>query len=109
MQRFAVAICLLVALLVTPGVVQAAQPDFIAIHVDDIHCSSCGKRLAGHLYTVPGVLEVKINVKEKLAFVVPQKSKTPSPRGLWTATENAEMKPTKLVGRMGTFTSKPDF
>jgi copper chaperone CopZ len=95
------------ALRSTPA--RAEQPEFIALHVDDIHCSNCAKRLAAHLYTVPGVVQVKINVKSNLAFVVPQEQKDPSLKALWEAAQAAKMTPTKLVSRAGTFTSKPTF
>ncbi len=81
--------------------------NFTTIHVTDMHCATCAKKIAAKLYGVPGVLEVRANVKADKAYVVPQKTKTPSPKAIWEAVEAAGFKPTKMSGPAGKFTKKP--
>jgi copper chaperone CopZ len=85
----------------------AATPTFTTIVVDDMHCGACAKKIAGKLYGVPGVLEVRADVKKNTAYVAPQKQKSLSPKKLWEAVEAAGFKPVKLHGPAGNFTSKP--
>lgn len=77
------------------------------IQVTDMHCSACAKKIAGKLYKVSGVLEVRADVKKDLAYVVPQKQKTPAPRALWEAVEAAGFKIVQMTGPTGTFKKKP--
>lgn len=80
---------------------------YSTIHVDDMHCDACAKKIARKLYAVPGVVEVRADVQKNLAFVVPQKNKQLSPRSLWDAVESAGFKVTRLTTPQGTYTSKP--
>ena len=92
-----------------PSLAAAAKPSSkqTTISVKNMHCSTCAKKIAARLYAVPGVLEVRANVKKNIAYVVPQKSKSPSPRAMWLAVEDAGFKPAKMTGPAGRFTSKP--
>jgi copper chaperone CopZ len=85
----------------------AAQPTYTTIIVDDMHCGSCAKKIAAQLYAVPGVIEVRADVKKSAAYVVPQKRKTPSPRLMWEAVEKAGFKTVKMIGPGGSFSQKP--
>ena len=78
-----------------------------AIHVDDMHCKTCAKKIARKLYAVPGVVAVHADVDKDVALVTPQKNKDLSPRALWEAVQAAKFKPVKLVGPHGTFLKKP--
>ena len=86
------------ALAATPGTV---------ILVDNMHCSSCARKIASKLYGVPGVVAVRTNVPANTATITPQQQRQPSPRALWEAVEKAGFKPLKLQGPHGIFTSKP--
>ena len=89
--------------------VLAARPSSrsTTIYIKDLHCASCAKRVARKLYTVRGVVAVHADVKKNKVLVSPQKSNDVSPRALWEAVEAADLKPIKLLGPAGTFTSKP--
>ncbi len=90
------------------GTVNAATPvSYTTIHVDNMHCDACAKKIAGKLYALPQVAEVRADVPKSIAYVVPHQTKTPSPRAMWEAVEQAGFKPVKLVGPAGSFTSKP--
>jgi copper chaperone CopZ len=89
------------------GPALAARPKFTAIYVTDMHCTSCARKIAGQLYQVPGVNEVRANVQNNLALVVPKSAPAPSPRSLWEAVERAGFQPVRLSGPSGKFTNKP--
>jgi len=80
---------------------------FTAIYVTDMHCVDCAKKVAGKLYTVPGVVQVKANVPKDVAFVVHQKDKDPQPQALWEAVEAAGFEVVKLQTPTAVFTKKP--
>lgn len=85
----------------------ASPTPFTAIHVEDMHCADCAKKIASKLYGVPGVVEVRADVAKSVAYVVPQKDKSVSPKALWEAVEKAGFKPVKLDGPGGAFSKKP--
>ena len=87
----------------------AALPEATVIHVKNMHCESCAKKIRRRLFAVSGVVSVKTDVKANVAVIVPQRNvkKQPSPRALWTAVEKAGFQPLKLAGPFGTFTAKP--
>ena len=83
------------------------RPEFPTIHVEDLHCKHCAKRLARKLFTVPGVKKVRANVKEDIAIVIPQKDKNLSPLALWEAAEVAKFKVVKIEMPKKTINKKP--
>ncbi len=89
--------------------VQAAnkKATYTTIVVNDMHCPACAQKIAARLYAVPGVLEVRADVPADTVYVIPQRSRQPSPRAMWVAVEQAGFKPLKLIGPAGQFTSKP--
>lgn len=87
----------------------AADSKITAVYVKDMHCASCAKKIAGRLYTVPGVVKVSTDVKKGVAVIVPQKSKHPSPKALWEAVEAATFEPIRLACPQGVFTTKPTY
>lgn len=90
------------------GTVSAATPvTYTTIHVDNMHCDACAKKIAGKLYALPQVAEVRADVPKSIAYVVPHQGKTPSPKAIWEAVEQAGFKPVKLEGPGGSFTAKP--
>jgi copper chaperone CopZ len=102
---------MLAALLVglaAPGTLFAASPTTTTIHINDMHCPTCAKRIASRLYTVAGVVRVSTDVAKGVAIVTPQSNRQPSPRGLWDAVEKAGFQPTKIEAPNGTYTEKPN-
>ena len=70
-------------------------------------CEGCAKKVAAKLAEVPGVGDIKTDVKSKTATVTPKGNSKLSPLQLWEAIEKAGKEPVKLVGPSGTFTTKP--
>jgi copper chaperone CopZ len=98
----------LAAALLALGAAAAAQtPATTTIHVNDLHCAGCAKRVVKTVTEVPGVGAAQADVKAATVTVTPQAQKAPSPRQLWEAVEKAGFKPTKLTGPSGTFAEKP--
>ena len=89
------------------GWLVAAEPQTTAIHVDDMHCPACAKKIVTKLQTVEGVASANANVEAGEAIVAPNGKAKLSPRALWEAVEAAGYTPTKLVGPSGAFTEKP--
>src|SRR6476661_2978595 len=87
---------------------QAASPvPYTTIHVHNMHCDECAKKIARKLYALPGVVEVRADVDNNIAYVVPQKDKALSARSMWDAVEAAGFQVAKLEGPQGTFVAKP--
>ncbi len=87
---------------------QAASPvPYTTIHVHNMHCDECAKKIARKLYALPGVVEVRADVNNNIAYVVPQKDKTIPARSMWEAVESAGFAVAKLEGPQGTYTAKP--
>ena len=77
------------------------------ITVEKMHCAGCAKRIAAQLYKVEGVAEVRVDVKKKLLFIVPEAQAVVSPLGLWEAVELGKDRPIELAGPSGKFKEKP--
>jgi copper chaperone CopZ len=105
-KRFACLAALLICGLLTTSVL-AAQPDTTIVWVSDLHCASCAKKLVSKLFTVPGVVDVKTNVKKGTVLVIPEKTRQPSPKSIWEEIEKADFTPTKLRCPTGVFEKKP--
>jgi copper chaperone CopZ len=108
------ALIVLCGLLVLGGLVSIAATalaqapvTYTTIRVQNMHCDACAKKIARRLYTVPGVVEVRADVAKNIAYVVPQKDKSLSPRTLWESVEAAGFKVARLDGPQGAFTTKP--
>ena len=96
---------MLAVLVISASSAVAAEVPPTFITVEKMHCAGCAKKLAAKLYEVPGVAEVKADVKAKI-LVVSSKKKV-SPRALWEAVESANDKPLVLDGPSGKFKAKP--
>ena len=101
------AVLLLTAAVSTSPVDGRGPAPLTVIVVNDMHCSSCAKKIAGRLYRVPGVARVATSLKQNRAFVTAQQSREPSPRALWEAVEQAGFQPVEMSGPGGTFREKP--
>ncbi len=85
----------------------ASPVKYTTIYVDDMHCADCAKKIANKLYAVSGVVEVRADVPKSIAYVVPQKDKSLSPKALWEAVEKAGFKPVKMETPDATYKQKP--
>lgn len=101
------AMVILLATVVLLSQAEAAKTQYTVVYVKDMHCQTCAKKIASKLYKVPGVVKVKTNYKKNVAYVTPQRSKTPSPKALWEAVESATFEPVKIASPLGTYTKKP--
>lgn len=108
MFRQATLLSIALALLVTSAA-NAAEPAYTTINVEKMCCNGCAQKIAGQLYVVRGVKEVRVNLDKKLVYVIPQQTKTVSPRAMWEAVQKGEDNPIRLAGPSGTFTKKPQF
>lgn len=93
--------------LLASGTVSAAEVDRTVVYVKDMHCAMCAKKIASKLSAVPGVMQVKTQVKKGMAVVVTEKGKPVSPRALWEAVEAASFEPVRVAGALGSFDKKP--
>ena len=78
-----------------------------AVFVKNMHCETCAKKIARKLYTVPGVVKVRTNVKKNVAVITPQANTNVSPKLVWEAVEAATFQPVKVASPLGVFTKKP--
>ena len=78
-----------------------------SIKVKKMHCAGCAKKIAARLYTVKGVKEVRVDMKEKTFFVVPSEKTQLSSKAMWEAVEKADDTPIYIKGPSGTITEKP--
>ncbi len=79
----------------------------ISIHIADMHCQHCAKKISGKLYTVKGVKNVKTMLEDGLAEVTPSKQQMPSLKTLWEVLEEADFEPTKIVVGDKVYDKKP--
>ena len=98
-----------VVILGTPLAASADDREQTAIYIGDMHCKDCARKIAGKLYTVPGVAGVRAIFKSGHAYVTHQTGKNPSPRAMWEAVESVNFKPIRMAGPGGVFEEKPRF
>lgn len=86
-----------------PKTTLKTAPGDIVIHVGDLHCVHCAKRISSKLYAVKGVVKVRTDLKADVAIITPQKKKTVDSLALWAAAKKAGFPAMKLVGPSGTY------
>lgn len=69
----------------------------IELHVADLHCQGCAKRLARKLYATPGVKRVRTYVKKDLAIIELQPKKQVELAKLWSAAIAAKQEPVTML------------
>ena len=105
-MKYVMAVAMLVGLAAAAGA-QAQAPAYTAIVLDDIHCMGCAKKISAKVTAVPGVAEMRVDLKAKTVWAIHKQGATPSPKALWEAVESADHTPTKMQTPTGTHTSKP--
>lgn len=102
--------CLALMLLAGLAVESSAQTPavaYTAVVLDDIHCMGCARKIAKHIHTVPGVFEMRVDLKTRMIWAMHKQGMTPSPEALWTAIEAADHLPKKMQTPTAIYTSKP--
>jgi copper chaperone CopZ len=96
---------LLLVVLATAATAQS--PAMTKITLTELHCAGCAKKVAKCVNAVPGVAEVRLDLKARTFFVMHRTNATPSPRALWEAVEQADHAVERMVTPTATYTSKP--
>ena len=103
--------CLALAMVVGLAAVAAAQAPapaaYTRVVLDDIHCMGCAKKISKQVTAVPGVAEMRVDLKSKSIWAMHKPGMTPSPKALWEAVEEADHTPTRMDTPAGSLTSKP--
>lgn len=104
--------CLALAVLACLAAVSEAQTPapqaYTAVVLDDSFCCmGCAKKINGKVTAVPGVAEMRVDLKTKTIWAMHKAGVTPSPRSLWEAIEAADHQPVKMQTPTATHTSKP--
>jgi Cu+-exporting ATPase len=86
---------------------QSAAQAVTKIELTELHCLGCARKIARKVNAVPGVAQMRADVKAKTLFVVHRPDVRPSPRALWEAVEQAGHTPTRMETPTGSYTSKP--
>jgi copper chaperone CopZ len=79
------------------------QPSETVIFIQEIHCSSCAKKIAAQLFKVKGVVRVRSDVKANITVVTPQAKKELDPPVLWKAVQKAKSQPERLESPQGSY------
>src|SRR3954453_20421526 len=84
------------ALLALAALAQAQAPPqaWTKVTLEDIHCGGCAKKVSAKVTAVPGVAEMRVDVKAKAIWAVHKQGMTPSPKALWEGVEAADPKRT---------------
>ncbi len=77
--------------------VAAAEVVTCEITADEMCCGGCAKKVAGQLYTAPGVTNVTANVAARTVVVTAQPNPKLTLEKLWNAVEKGNGKPSRLV------------
>jgi copper chaperone CopZ len=99
--------CLALAMVAGLAAAQAPAPTFTRVTLEDIHCMRCAKKIAGKVTAVPGVAEMRVDLKAKTIWAVHKPGATPSPKAVWEAVEAADHTPTRMDTAAGSYTAKP--
>ncbi len=78
-------------------------PQETIIFVEDLHCSTCAKKVSSRLFKMKGVMRVRTSVKYDAAVVTPQAKKPLDVAAAWAALQEAGYQPTRLIGPEGAF------
>ena len=99
------------------GMTQGEQPEqwtinnnrrLHTLHITNLHCEGCAKRLRNAIYKLEGVLKVHTNVAKGVAVITPTQNGNPSAKAIWQTTVNQKFQITKLETPNGTFEQAPN-
>ena len=101
------------ALVVLAGMVavsdaQTPAPQaYTRVVLEDLHCMGCAKKISKHVTAVPGVAEMRVDLKARTIWAMHRQGRTPSPKALWEAVEAADHRPTRMDTPADSYTAKP--
>ena len=87
---------------------QPKAPPLTKVELKDLHCMHCAKKIATEVHKVDGVAEMRVDLKQKLVYVVHKSGQTPSAKKLWEAIEEADHEPVKMETPTATHQKKPE-
>ena len=87
---------------------QTKAPPLTKVELKELHCLNCAKKIATEVHKVDGVAEMRVDLKQKLVFVVHKSGQTPSAKKLWEAIEEADHEPVKMETPTATHQKKPE-
>src|SRR3954464_9641525 len=87
---------------------RAQGPAFSKLTLTELDCGNCAKKVAKQVVAVPGVAEVRYDLKAKALWAIHKPGATPSPRKLWEAVGQAEHEVQRLETPTGTYVNKPE-
>lgn len=73
-----------------------------AVQAAPMCCLDCGRKIAGQLYTMPGVRSVDLDFESKTLSIAYQRGRTPSPRLICAAVMRTDDRPVSVSGPFGT-------
>lgn len=107
MMTASLALAVLACLAAVSDAQTPAPQAYTAVVLDDIHCMGCAKKINGKVTAVPGVAEMRVDLKAKTIWAMHKQGVTPSAKALWEAVEAADHQPVKMQTPTATHTSKP--
>jgi len=84
-----------------------STPAYTRVTLDELHCATCAKKVSEKVVAVPGVSEMRYDLKTRTIFAMHKADRTPSPRALWEAIEQADHVPIRLDTPTASHTKKP--
>ena len=85
----------------------AQAPAVRTLHIKNLHCEGCAKRLHASIFKVEGVQVLQTYVEAGTAVITPTQAGTPSAKALWQAAVTQKFEVAKLVTPAGTFEEMP--
>lgn len=73
------------------------------VFFEDLHCSTCAKKVTSRLFKLKGVKSVRTSVKYDAAVVTPQTGKAFDAVAAWEALQSIKYQPARLQGPEGVF------
>ena len=82
-------------------------PNAIKVHIPNMHCESCAKKIRSRIFTVKGVQRVVTWVKHDLAVIEPVPGQTISAKAIWDTLEEGKFKVDRIETPQGVIKEKP--
>lgn len=86
---------------------QTPAPAFTRVKVEGMDCMGCAKKINKKVMAVPGVAEMRVDLKSRTIWAIHRPGQTPSARAIWEAIERADHTPTRMDTPSGSHTARP--
>lgn len=83
------------------------SPNAIKVHIPNMHCETCAKKIRSRIFTVKGVQRVVTWVKQDLAVIEPVQGQTVSAKAIWDTLEQGKFQVDRIETPQGVITEKP--